>query len=120
MEFTQFIDDDTQPVDAQIVEYKPKPKLHKFERTFKPVNGFKTGNPGKPKGAQDKTTRTAKEAIALAAEGLGGVKRLIEWCREDPVNERIFWGVIYPKLLPLQVNGEDVRALIVTWQNEAS
>ena len=66
---------------------------------------FGKGNPGKPKGAVNKTTLAAKEAIALAAERLGGVERLVEWVQEDPSNERVFWGTVYPKLLPLQVNG---------------
>lgn len=66
---------------------------------------FGPGNPGKPKGALSKTTRTAKEAIAIAAERLGGPERLVTWAQEDPLNERAFWSSIYPKLLPLQVNG---------------
>jgi hypothetical protein len=36
---------------------------------------------------------------------LGGASRLIAWAQEDPANERAFWATIYPKLLPLQVNG---------------
>ena len=68
---------------------------------------FAAGNPGKPKGALSKTTRTAKEAIALAAEGLGGTERLIAWAQSDPLNERAFWSTIYPKLLPLQVANAD-------------
>lgn len=68
---------------------------------------FGKGNPGKPKGALSKTTKTAKEAIAAAAEALGGAARLTAWAQEDPANERVFWGTIYPKLLPLQVTGED-------------
>jgi hypothetical protein len=59
---------------------------------------------GRPKGSQNKTTKAAKEAIMMAAEGLGGGKRLTEWAKEDPVNERAFWVSIYPKLLPLEVN----------------
>lgn len=79
----------------------------------KPKNSgrFGPGNPGKPKGALSKTTRTAKEAIALAAEGLGGTDRLIAWCREDPLNERAFWSSIYPKLLPVQVSGDPENPL---------
>ena len=61
---------------------------------------------GRPKGALNKTTTAVKDAIAQAAEELGGVARLVDWAREDPTNERIFWGTIYPKLLPLQVSGE--------------
>jgi hypothetical protein len=60
---------------------------------------------GRVKGSLNKTTKTAKEAIALAAEGLGGTNRLIAWAQEDPLNERAFWSSIYPKLLPLQVSG---------------
>ena len=74
---------------------------------------FGAGNKGKPKGASHKTTRTAKEAIAAAAEALGGSDRLVDWVREDPANEKVFWGTIYPKLLPLQVNGEGANGEIV-------
>jgi hypothetical protein len=62
--------------------------------------------PGRPPGSRNKTTVAAKEAIALAAEGLGGTERLVAWAREDALNERAFWATIYPKLLPLQVSGE--------------
>ena len=61
---------------------------------------------GRPKGALNKTTQMAKDAIAAAAEGLGGTQRLIDWAKSDPLNERAFWSTIYPKLLPLQVAGE--------------
>lgn len=81
--------------------------------TPKNTGRFAKGNPGKPKGAKSHTTRTALEAIALAAEGLGGSARLQEWAKEAPENEKVFWGTIYPKLLPLQVSGEGGGALIV-------
>jgi len=61
---------------------------------------------GRKKGVPNKTTQAAKDAIALAAEKLGGVDRLVAWVQEDPANERVFWGNIYPKLLPVQVSGE--------------
>jgi hypothetical protein len=67
---------------------------------------FGKGNTGKPKGALNKTTKSVKEAIELAAEGLGGAARLQEWAASDPSNEKIFWGQIYPKLLPLQLTGD--------------
>jgi hypothetical protein len=51
---------------------------------------------------------------------LGGIDRLVEWVRADPNNERIFWGTIYTKLLPLQVSGDPsaplVSKIIVAWQ----
>ena len=68
----------------------------------KPENLTNSGK-GRPKGSQNKSTVAAKEAIALAAQGLGGTDRLIAWAQEDPLNERAFWSSIYPKLIPLDV-----------------
>jgi hypothetical protein len=68
--------------------------------------------PGRPKGVPNKTTRAAKDAIADAAEALGGAERLTSWAKEDPANERVFWGSIYPKLLPLQVTGDGGGAVV--------
>jgi hypothetical protein len=68
------------------------------------VKGEKKPNQGKR--GPSKTTKTAKEAIALAAEGLGGVDRLVAWAKADPLNERAFWSSIYPRLLPVQVSGD--------------
>ena len=69
--------------------------------------GKNTGNAGKgrPKGSKNKTTVAVKEAIALAAEKLGGADRLVEWAKKDEKNERDFWVQIYPKLLPHQIEG---------------
>ena len=66
---------------------------------------FKRGNPGRPKNSPNKTTTSAKAAIALAAEGLGGVKRLVAWAKSSPENERVFWSTIYPRLVPHEVSG---------------
>lgn len=68
----------------------------------KPPNAGK----GRKKGVPNKQTVAVKDAIAAAAEALGGPARLAAWAKEDPANERVFWGTIYPKLLPLQVSGE--------------
>lgn len=68
---------------------------------------------GRPKGSLNKTTRSVKEAIEMAAEGLGGAARLQAWAASDPSNERVFWGQIYPKLLPLQVTGEGGGAVVL-------
>lgn len=61
---------------------------------------------GRKKGVPNKMTAIAKDAIAQAAERLGGVDRLVSWAQEDPKNEHAFWATIYPKLLPLQVTGD--------------
>ena len=68
------------------------------------VKGQKKPNQGKR--GPDKVTLSAKEAISLAAEKLGGYQRLVTWAQLDPLNERVFWGSIYPKLLPLTVAGD--------------
>ncbi len=65
------------------------------------------------KGIPNKTTATAKDAIAWAAEKLGGAGRIVEWVRMAPENEKVFWGQIYPKLLPLQVTGDKENPLTV-------
>jgi len=68
----------------------------------------RSGNPaGKLKGTLNKTTRAAKEAIAAAADELGGTERLVAWVREDPANERLFWGSIYTKLLSASGTQDD-------------
>jgi len=68
------------------------------------AKGVKTG--GRQKGTPNKITQTAKDAIAIAADRLGGVDRLVDWAKEDPSNEKAFWATIYPKLLPLQLSGD--------------
>lgn len=73
--------------------------------------GKGTPGPGRKKGIPNKHTTIAKEAIAAAAEGLGGTPRLIAWAKEDAKNEAAFWTSIYPKLLPLQVTGEGGGAI---------
>lgn len=69
------------------------------------IGGGKRG-PGRPTGSQNKVTRAAKEAIALAAENLGGVERLTAWAQESPENERAFWVNVYPKLIPVTLAGD--------------
>lgn len=60
---------------------------------------------GRKLGVKNKVTMQAKEAIAIAAVKLGGAERLVAWAKSDPVNERAFWTILYPKLIPVQVNG---------------
>ncbi len=59
---------------------------------------------GRKPGVPNKMTTAAKDAIAQTAEALGGAERMTAWARESPANERVFWGTIYPKLLPLQLS----------------
>lgn len=40
---------------------------------------------------------------------------MVAWAKEDEANERIFWGSIYPKMLPLDVTsgGKTIPAPII-------
>lgn len=67
--------------------------------------GGKRAGAGRPPGKQNKLTIEAKDLIAVVAKELGGADRLLEWCREDPDHESVFWERIYVKLLPLHVGG---------------
>lgn len=69
--------------------------------------------PGRPKGSLNKIARAAKDAIAEAAEALGGPNRLVAWAKEDPANERAFWTQIYPKLVPVTVGGDPSNPIVV-------
>lgn len=83
------------------------------KKTEENLIGKGKAGPGRPKGKLNKTTTAAKDAIAQAAEALGGADRLVAWAQEDPANERVFWGTIYPKLIPLQVTGEGGGPVVV-------
>lgn len=80
-----------------------------------PKVGPNTGNRGKgrQKGVPNKTTQAAKDAIAMAADALGGSDRLVAWAKQDAKNESAFWTSIYPKLLPLQVTGEGGGPVVI-------
>jgi hypothetical protein len=76
------------------------------------ITGGKPG-PGRPKGSPNKVAKEAKEAIAEAAEGLGGSNRLVAWAQESPENEKAFWATIYPKLVGVSVSGSISAALVI-------
>lgn len=69
---------------------------------------------GRVKGSLNKTTKTAKEAIAFAAEQIGGAERLAVWVKESQENEKAFWTSVYPKLLPLQLSGDPDHPVVIT------
>lgn len=62
---------------------------------------FGKGNPGKPKGAENKLNKEVKQMILDALEQAGGVSYLVEQAKEKPVAFMTLVG----KVLPLQVNG---------------
>ena len=61
---------------------------------------------GRPKGSPNKLGKAAKDIIAKVAEDIGGAERMRSWVESDPANEKAFWTMIYPKLLPLRVEGD--------------
>ena len=73
------------------------------------AKGIKTG--GRKKGTPNKTTILAKDTIAAVAAELGGAERMAKWAKEDPKNEAAFWTQIYPRMLPLQLAGDESAPL---------
>jgi hypothetical protein len=72
-----------------------------------------SGNPaGKPKGTRNKLSATAKENIAAVFEEMGGVEGMLKWAKR---NQTEFYK-IYPRLLPLEVSGEDGGGITVVIQ----
>ena len=90
-----------------------------YDDAYKPGGG--TPEPATEFEQRAAATRLAvREALSLAADRIGGVDALVKWIRRDRENERIFWSVIYPKLLPLKVDGEvemgsRMAAMVATW-----
>lgn len=78
-------------------------------------HGGKRAGAGKKKGQVHPQTRVAKEAIEMAFEGIGGVKRLTAWAEQ---NEGDFFRLIFPKLIPVQLNHADNEGnkLSISWQ----
>jgi hypothetical protein len=67
------------------------------------AKGIKTG--GRIKGTPNKATASAKAAIEEVFTGMGGAEALRSWALSDPDNTKAFYVSIWPKILPLQVNG---------------
>lgn len=72
-----------------------------------PKIGPNRGNAGKgrPKGSPNKATANAKAAIEAVFVGLGDATALQEWAETNDENKKAFYVSIWPKILPLQVNG---------------
>ena len=72
--------------------------------TPKNTTKFGKGNPGKPKGATNKTTKELKEMILKALDQSGGVEYLVERAN-DPKTASAFLTLI-GKVLPMTVQGD--------------
>jgi hypothetical protein len=67
------------------------------------AKGVKTG--GRQKGTPNKATANAKAAIEAVFVGLGDADALQSWAKSSEDNLKAFYVNIWPKILPLQVNG---------------
>lgn len=71
------------------------------------------GGKGRPKGATNKLSGTAKENIAAVFVRLGGTAAMAKWAEENP-NQ--FYS-LYAKLIPVEVTGEGGGAIILQLTN---
>src|SRR4051812_26293911 len=80
----------TRPKSSKVVTRAGRPK---------PPNAGK----GRKKGVPNKTTASAKQAFALAFDGIGGAKALQVWAAE---NQTEFYK-LFARLIPTEVTGKD-------------
>ena len=77
------------------------------------ASGGKRPGAGRKPGAPNALSAAAKDVIQQASVMLGGVDGLVAWIRSDTANEKVYWGTIYPKLLPVQLTGEGGGAIVI-------
>lgn len=75
------------------------------------VTRFREGNPGKPKGAVNKSTRIVKEHFANVFNNLQGDKKanLEVWAKENPTE----FYKLASKLIPVQLTGDEENPIAV-------
>lgn len=67
---------------------------------------------GRQKGVPNKLTKSAREAFALAFEGIGGAPALVAWAKKNPTE----FFKLYARLIPVEhvgAGGEGPIATIV-------
>lgn len=76
----------------------------------RPKAKFKEGNPGKPKGAKNKITKSVKEMVKAAFDELQNDKKanLVAWAKKNP---RDFY-TIAAKLIPTELDANIQTATI--------
>jgi hypothetical protein len=85
--------------------------------------GDGTPGPGRKKGVPNKTTTALKEAILLAAERagdtlgeqVGAEGGTVGYLTSLAIREPTAFATLLGKVLPMQVTGEDGKAIAVTW-----
>ena len=72
-----------------------------------------SGNPaGRPRGAINLLSRTAKASVQQCFEDMGGLPAFVEWAKKNPTQ----FYQLYAKLLPHEVSGEDDGGVTVIIQ----
>lgn len=79
------------------------------------------GNPktgGRQKGSVNKLTKTFKQAVLTAYEGIGGDQNFTEWAR----NNQTEYYKIASKLIPTEVSTDpdNPPTMVFRWQSEKS
>ncbi len=78
---------------------------------------FKIGDPkpagsGRKRGQLMQRTIDTREVLHIAFNRIGGVDRLEQWIKEDPRNEFAFFTSMWPRLLPVRIEGQGPRGEI--------
>lgn len=74
---------------------------HLFKKGERPV--------GRKKGTPNKRTVEVRSVLLGAAREIGGMERLVAWIKESPQHEYAFWTTMYPRLLPVNIQGSGPR-----------
>src|SRR5262252_1586450 len=74
----------------------------------------KPENSGRKPGVQNHRTVFVQGMLEDAVVQLGGLEALVAWVKDDKANERDFWTILFPKLIPLQIHsiGKDSTMVI--------
>ena len=70
---------------------------------------FKPGEGGRPKGAVNKITRSAREAFQFAFDELGGAEALKAWAVANPTD----FFKLYSRLIPMEMTGPEGGGLVI-------
>jgi hypothetical protein len=79
----------------------------------KKKNTPKTPGSGRKPGTPNKMTATAKEALTLAFQGIGGVPALTEWAKDNQTEFYKIWSRLLPQEVNAALTGKDGRDIIV-------
>lgn len=77
------------------------------------AKGKKTG--GRKKGVPNKLTADAREAVARAFDGAGGIQALTAWAIDHPTE---FYARVWVRTIPEEQRREQTGSIEVVFRNE--